>query len=77
MVDDEKHRVKTKKTAKKIDNMKQISARPEVASLIGQRLKDYYNEIATQPIPDRFTDLLNRLETADLNKATKRNGEPD
>jgi hypothetical protein len=30
--------------------------------LIGQRLKAVYNEIATQPIPDQFLQLLDQLE---------------
>jgi Anti-sigma factor NepR len=77
MVDDAKHRAKTKMAAKKIDTLKQISARPELASLIGQRLESYYNEISKQPIPERFMALLDQLETADLKKIPKQKRELD
>ena len=46
------------------DKMMNNSARPEVADLIGQRLRSYYNTVAEQPVPDRFMDLLNQLEAA-------------
>lgn len=39
-------------------------SKPEVSDLIGQRLRNYYNIVAEQPVPDRFLDLLNQLEAA-------------
>jgi hypothetical protein len=32
-------------------------------SFIGQKLKQFYDEIASEAIPDRFTALLDQLET--------------
>lgn len=31
-------------------------------SQIGQRLKQYYDELVSEEVPDRFADLLRRLE---------------
>lgn len=45
-----------------------ISAKPEVSDLIGQRLRSYYNEVADQPVPDRFVELLSQLEAATNSK---------
>lgn len=37
---------------------------------IGKRLKGYYDEVATEPVPDRFLELLKELESApDAKKA--------
>lgn len=33
----------------------------EAVRKIGGKLREKYNEIASEPIPDRFTDLLNEL----------------
>ncbi len=65
MVDDEnKKKGKAAMPRKKIETMTHTSAKPEVSDLIGQRLRNYYNEVALQPVPDRFMDLLNQLEAA-------------
>ena len=45
-----------------------MSSKPEVSDLIGQRLKKFYNEVAQQPVPDRFLDLLSQLEAASSEK---------
>lgn len=34
----------------------------EVHSHIGGRLKAYYDQVLTQPVPDRFEDLLRQLD---------------
>ena len=66
MVKDDKKMSKTAKPAKKIgkmiEKMNHSPAQPEVYDLIGQRLRNYYDEVAKQPVPDRFMDLLNQLE---------------
>ena len=66
MVDDDKKTPKTakpnKKTEKKIEKMNHAPNQPEIYDLIGQRLRNYYDEVAKQPVPDRFMELLNRLE---------------
>ena len=53
MVDDEnKKKGKAAMPRKKIETMTHTSAKPEVSDLIGQRLRNYYNEVALQPVPD-------------------------
>jgi Anti-sigma factor NepR len=64
MVDDEKKKGKATKPNNKIETMTPTSAKPEVSDLIGQRLRNYYNTVAEQPVPDRFLDLLSQLEAA-------------
>lgn len=39
------------------------SGKPPVYDMIARRLRDYYDEIAKQPVPDRFLELLDRLES--------------
>jgi hypothetical protein len=51
-----------KKTEKKIENMNHAPNQPEIYDLIGQRLRNFYDEVAQQPVPDRFVELLNQLE---------------
>ena len=46
------------------ERMIKTSAKPQVSDLIGQRLRNYYEEVANEPIPDRFMDLLNQLDAA-------------
>jgi len=52
----------TNKTEKKIEKMNHAPAQPEIHDLIGQRLRSLYDEVAQQPVPDRFVELLNQLE---------------
>ncbi len=55
---------KPNKPAKKSENMHySAAARPQVSDVIGRRLKTYYDELAAQPIPDRFLELLAKLES--------------
>jgi hypothetical protein len=51
-----------KKTEKKTEKMNLAPAQPEIHDLIGQRLRSFYDEVAMQPVPDRFVELLNQLE---------------
>ncbi len=68
MVDDDKQKPKAAKSGKKNETMKPTSAMPEVSDLIGQRLRNYYEEVAKEPVPDRFLDLLHELEAASAAK---------
>jgi hypothetical protein len=72
MVEDNKKTPKTakpnKKAEKKIEKMNHAPNQPEIYDLIGQRLRNYYDEVAKQPVPDRFMDLLNRLEAKTASK---------
>jgi len=49
---------------KKKNQMHRTLARPEVSDLIGDRLRSFYEEVAKQPVPDRFVELLKQLEAA-------------
>ncbi|WP_223475931.1 NepR family anti-sigma factor [Oricola indica] len=35
------------------------------ASQIGKKLRAQFDEVLNEPVPDRFLELLNRLETAE------------
>jgi hypothetical protein len=35
---------------------------PNVKDHIGRQLRALYDEVAAQPVPDRFMELLNRLD---------------
>jgi hypothetical protein len=39
------------------------SGKPQVYDMIGRRLRDYFDEVAKQPVPDRFLELLNQLDS--------------
>jgi Anti-sigma factor NepR len=68
MSDVEKKKGSALKSGKKIEKMIHPSTKPEVADLIGQKLRTFYDDIAKQPVPDRFVELLNQLEAASTRK---------
>ena len=68
MVDANKKQNKASGSEKMVRPMK-ISTMPDVTDLIGQRLRKYYDEVADQPVPDRFLDLLNKLDEASSKKS--------
>lgn len=35
--------------------------KPKVYDIIGKRLRGYFDDVASQPVPDRFVELLNEL----------------
>ena len=70
MVVDEKKQNKVKGSAKKVGPVK-MSSKPDVTDLIGQRLRKLYDEVAEQPVPDRFLHLLVELEQATSSKKSK------
>ena len=41
---------------------KKPTAKPEVSDQIGRQLRTVYNDILSQPVPDRFLDLLKDLD---------------
>ena len=49
------------------------AANPEILDQIGQHLGKVYNDILSQPVPDRFLDLLQCLESGGT---TKRKSDP-
>ena len=49
-----------------IESTRSVAARsgkPPVYDMIGRRLRDYFDEVAKQPVPDRFVELLNQLHS--------------
>jgi Anti-sigma factor NepR len=55
---------KARQVSKKKSWMNQSLAKPEVSDLIGDRLRSFYDDVAKQPVPDRFLELLNELQAA-------------
>jgi Anti-sigma factor NepR len=45
-----------------------IPPAPPIHDMLGQKLKSYYAEIASEPIPDRLTALLAKLEAQSAKK---------
>ena len=70
MVEDDKKQGKGKAFEKKVRPMKS-SSKPDVTDLIGQQLRKYYDEVADQPVPDRFMQLLDKLDEATSSKKMK------
>jgi DNA-binding protein Fis len=52
---------KTKKVKKNMQR-DDITA-PPFHDFVGAKLKSYYAQIASEPIPDRFTELLKQLDS--------------
>lgn len=61
MVEKTKNGRSSQPRKKKVD-MERSLAKPEVSDLIGERLRTFYDDVAKQPVPVRFLDLLNQLE---------------
>ncbi|WP_182085434.1 NepR family anti-sigma factor [Aureimonas sp. ME7] len=38
------------------------------SSAIGRRLKAYYDDVASEPVPDRFLSLLDALDAAEAKR---------
>ena len=45
--------------------------KPELTGQISNKLRSVYNEVLSQPVPDRFLDLLKQLDTAVAAKESK------
>lgn len=48
---------------------RKIEPKSEIIEQIGKRLRNVYNEVLFQPVPDRFHDLIRALETGGETKA--------
>ena len=70
MVSDDKKPGVKKRVENRVIPMK-TSSKPGVIDLIGQRLRKYYDEIADQPVPNRFMQLLDQLDEAANSKKSK------
>jgi hypothetical protein len=53
---------------KKMPGFQLQPAAPPIHDMLGQKLKAYYAEIASEPIPDRLTALLAKLEAQSAKK---------
>jgi Anti-sigma factor NepR len=60
----DQHRRTMKKKGKGWSNVAKPSS--QIGEQIGKELRVLYEEVVTQPIPDRFLELLNQLETATI-----------
>ena len=40
----------------------------DVQSRLGQQLRSMYDEVVNQGVPDRFTELINRIDTGNKDK---------
>ncbi|MFN0190995.1 MAG: NepR family anti-sigma factor [Aestuariivirga sp.] len=68
---DEDKKTQTAKPNKKHLKMNHPPAapgKPQISDLIGDRLRTYYDEVASQPVPGRFLDLLDQLEAKSRGK---------
>ncbi|MDP8997078.1 MAG: hypothetical protein M3O03_08770 [Pseudomonadota bacterium] len=70
MIKDDIRRGKDKAADKRVLPIKP-SSKPDVTDLIGQRLRKYYDDVANQPVPDRFLNLLDQLEEASSSKKSR------
>ena len=53
-----------KRPSRKRDAKDPLGANSEIA----RKLKQYYNSVATDEVPDRFAQLLNKLESAETSR---------
>ena len=66
-MNDERKPVGQKEPMQAADPRKKDTAKPgklgrEVQARLGQQLRAMYDDVVNQGVPDRFADLLNRLE---------------
>ncbi len=47
---------------------------PVIPDAIGRQLRAFYQEVANEPVPDRFTELLNRLAEEQDNVDCEKDG---
>jgi hypothetical protein len=66
-MNDERKPVGQKEPMETAANRNKTTAKPgklgrEVQARLGQQLRAMYDDVVSQGVPDRFADLLNRLE---------------
>ena len=54
--------METAATRNRKDNAKPAKLGREVQARLGQQLRAMYDDVVSQGVPDRFADLLNRLD---------------
>lgn len=50
------------------DNEDNVELDPQTRDAIGEQLKNAYADILSEPVPDRFRELLDRLEAGDASE---------
>jgi hypothetical protein len=50
---------------------------PLLQAHIGRKLREYYDSAVREPVPDRFKNLLDRLESGDEEACVDESGEAD
>ena len=53
--------METADTGNRKPNTKPAKLSREVQARLGQQLRSMYDDVVNQGVPDRFTDLLNRI----------------
>ena len=66
--EDKKKRAKRETMIEPTRSATVTSGKPPVYDMIGRRLRDYFDEVAKQPVPDRFVELLNQLDSKTFSK---------
>jgi Anti-sigma factor NepR len=54
--------METAETRNRRDGAKPAKLSREVQARLGQQLRSMYDEVVNQGVPDRFNDLLNRID---------------
>ncbi len=54
--------METAETRNRKTNSKPAKLSREVQARLGQQLRSMYDEVVNQGVPDRFTELLNRID---------------
>jgi hypothetical protein len=60
--------METAATRSKNDTGKPAKLGREVQARLGQQLRAMYDEVVNQGVPDRFADLINRLDSGNKDK---------
>jgi hypothetical protein len=69
MAEDQNNGRKSGKNSKtKVMKMPGLQPHNPIHDMLGQKLKAYYAEIASEPIPERLTALLAKLEAQSAKK---------
>jgi Anti-sigma factor NepR len=56
------NQMETAETRSRRTNSKPAKLSREVQARLGQQLRSMYDEVVSQGVPDRFTELLNRID---------------
>jgi Anti-sigma factor NepR len=57
--------METAETRNRKDGSRPAKLSREVQARLGQQLRSLYDDVVNQGVPDRFTDLINRINVPD------------